>query len=120
MILTGLIVILLLVVLLMVRRSAQISARAAQAYLQQGALIVDVRSNAEFQSGHLQHAIHIPLHEIDTLIARRVKDKNQVLLIHCQNGMRSQMAKKRLSGLGYTHAFSLGSYSRAARIVGER
>lgn len=120
MILTSLIVITLSAALVLVRRMGKISAKAARAYLQQGALVVDVRSNAEFQSGHLQEAIHIPLHELDTLIARRIKDKNQVLLVHCQGGMRSQMAKKRLAGLGYTRAFNLGSYSRALRIVGSR
>jgi len=110
----------ILLALLLLRQKGQISAKAARAYLQQGALVVDVRSNAEFQSGHLQEAIHIPLDELDTLVARRVKDKNQVLLLHCQSGMRSLAAKRTLAGLGYTHAFNLGSYSRALRIVGGR
>lgn len=102
----------------LVRRLGQISAKAARAHLQQGALIVDVRSNAEFQAGHLANAIHIPLDEIDTLTARRVKDKDKVLLLHCASGIRSRVAKKRLTVLGYRHAFNLGSYARAERIVG--
>src|SRR6185437_13057242 len=99
------------------RRLGQISAKSARAYLLQGALIVDVRSNAEFQAGHLPHAIHIPLDEIETLTARRVKDKQKVLLLHCASGIRSGMARRRLIGMGYTRAFNLGSYSRAERIV---
>jgi rhodanese-related sulfurtransferase len=47
-----------------------------------------------------------------------VQDKNQVLLLHCQSGMRSGVASKRLKRLGYAKAFNLGSYSRAARLVG--
>ena len=102
------------------RRSGTLSVKAARTYLLQGALVVDVRTNAEFQAGHLPNALHIPLHELDTLVVRRVRDKDQVLLLHCQNGMRSSAARRRLLHLGYTHAFNLGSYSRAERIVGNR
>jgi phage shock protein E len=104
----------------LVRRLGQISAKAARAHLQQGALIVDVRSNAEFQAGHLPNAIHIPLDEIDTLTARRVKDKDKVLLLHCASGIRSRVARRKLAGMGYMRAFNLGSYSRAERIVGNK
>jgi len=104
----------------LVKRLGQVSAKAARSHLQQGALIVDVRSNAEFQAGHLPNAIHIPLDEIDTLTARRVKDKERVLLLHCASGIRSQVARKRLAALGYRHAFNLGSYARAERIVGNK
>jgi phage shock protein E len=114
------IVVVILAAYWLVRRLGQISAKTARAHLQRGALIVDVRSNAEFQAGHLPHAIHIPLDEIETLTARRVKDKDKVLLLHCASGMRSQVARRKLAGLGYTHAFNLGSYSRAERIVGNK
>lgn len=115
------VVVLAVVVLyLLAKRLGQISPSAARAHLQQGALVVDVRSNAEFQSGHLPNAIHIPLDEIETLTPRRVKDKEQILLLHCASGMRSQVAKRKLTALGYHHAFNLGSYSRAERIVGHR
>jgi rhodanese-related sulfurtransferase len=50
-------------------------------------------------------------------LPRRVRDKNQALLLHCQSGMRSGVAKKKLKALGYANAFNLGSYGRAAQIV---
>jgi phage shock protein E len=103
---------------IMIRRAGQISQNTARAYLQQGALVIDVRTNAEFQAGHLGSAIHIPVDEIETLAPRRLKDKDQVLLLHCASGTRSAMAKRKLAAAGYTRAFNLGSYSRAARIVG--
>lgn len=105
---------------LLFRRLSQIPSKAARAHLLKGALIVDVRSNAEFQAHHLPHALHIPLEELDTLIARRVRDKNQILLVHCQSGSRSRTARRKLLDLGYTQAFNLGSYWRAERIVGHR
>ena len=99
------------------KRSSQISTKRAVAYLKDGALVIDVRSSAEFSSGHLPNAINLPLEEIETALPRRVKDKNKVLLLHCQSGMRSGVAKSRLTGLGYANTFNLGSYARAARIV---
>src|ERR1039458_3205566 len=99
------------------KRATQISTKRAVAYLKDGALVIDVRSSAEFSSGHLSNAINLPLEEIETALPRRVKDKDQVLLLHCQSGMRSGIAKSRLTGLGYANAFNLGSYARAARIV---
>jgi rhodanese-related sulfurtransferase len=54
------------------------------------------------------------------LTPRRVKNKDQVLLVYCQSGARGSSAKKILAGMGYTHTFNLGSYQRATRIVGKR
>jgi phage shock protein E len=113
-------VIVVLVAFLLFKRLNQISSKAARAHLLKGALVVDVRTNAEFQAHHLPNALHIPFQELETLIARRVRDKNQILLLHCQSGMRSQNARRKLMDLGYTQAFNLGSYSRAERIVGHR
>ena len=99
------------------KRASQISTKRAIEYLKSGALVIDVRSSAEFNSGHLPNAINLPVEEIETALPRRVKDRKQVLLLHCQSGMRSGMAKTKLAGLGYANAFNLGSYGRAARIV---
>ena len=99
------------------KRASQISLKRAVAYLKDGALVIDVRRSAEFNSGHLPNAINLSVEEIETALPRRVKDKNQVLLLHCQSGMRSGVAKTKLTGLGYANTFNLGSYARAARIV---
>ena len=107
----------LLIAYTFLRRKGQISADAAVAYLKQGAVLIDVRSPAEFTTGHLNGAINLPLPQIDALIGDHVKDKDQVLLLHCQSGMRSGVARNRLSALGYTRAYNLGSYDRAAHII---
>jgi phage shock protein E len=108
----------LLVLLFLIKRTGQISVKDAQTHLKNGAMVIDVRTPAEFSSGHLPGAINLPLDEIETSLPRRVQDRNQVLLLHCQSGMRSGVAKKRLAALGYANAFNLGSYGRAAEIVG--
>jgi rhodanese-related sulfurtransferase len=101
------------------KRLGLVSAKAAQAHLKNGALVIDVRSPGEFNSGHLPNTINIPLNEIETTLSRRVKDKNQVLLLHCLSGMRSGMAKQKLKSLGYANVFNLGSLARARKIVGK-
>ncbi len=98
-------------------QSVQVSLEAAQAYLKKGALVIDVRTPAEFGAGHLPNAINIPLQQIESGAPLPLKDKNQVLLLHCQGGVRSAKATKLLSGMGYVNVFDLGAYSRAAQIV---
>ena len=101
----------------MMKKSGQIPAKDALEKLKCGALVIDVRSSGEFSSGHLAKAINIPLDEIETALPKRVKDKNQALLLHCASGMRSGMAKSKLAGMGYANAYNLGSYGRAEKIV---
>src|ERR1039457_7133172 len=101
----------------MMRRAGGISPEKARDYLRSGALVIDVRSPGEFNAGHLPNAVNLPVDEMDTTLPDRLKDKDRVLLLYCQSGMRSGMARSRLAGLGYAHAFNLGSYARAARIV---
>jgi len=114
---TTLIIAAVVALVFMLKTAGQISAKDALAHLKNGALVIDVRSPGEFNSGHLSAALNLPLDEIEIALPRRVPDKNQVLLLHCQSGMRSGMAKKKLNGLGYANAFNLGSYGRAESIL---
>ncbi len=112
------IVVAALAVVILLKRSGQIPAKDARALLKGGALLIDVRSASEYKSGHLGRAINFPLDDIEMSLPRRVRDKKQAILLHCQSGMRSGLAKKKLNALGYANAFNLGSYGRAAQIVG--
>lgn len=102
---------------LVYRNSGLISIKEAKDYLKKGALVVDVRSAGEFVAHHLPAAVNLPLSEIETNLSRRIKDKNRVLLLHCQSGARSASAKKKLISLGCPNAYNMGSYTRAERIV---
>jgi phage shock protein E len=105
------------VVVLMIKKTGQIPARDALEHLKSGALVIDVRSPGEFNSGHLAQAINLPLDEIETALPGRVPDKNQVLLLHCATGIRSGVARQKLKKMGYANAFNLGSYGRAESIL---
>ncbi len=114
---TILVIAAIVVVIFMIKKSGQISAKDALEKLKSGALVIDVRSPGEFSSGHLTKAINIPLAEIETALPKRVKDKNQVLLLHCASGMRSGMAKGKLMSLSHTNTFNFGSSGWAEIIL---
>ena len=100
-----------------VKRMSFVSEEAARKHLAQGALVIDVRSPEEFRSGHVPDAINLPLGELRESLPHRVKDKNQVLLLHCLSGGRSGIARGQARSLGYPNTFNLGSYARAEKIV---
>ena len=78
--------------------------------LQNGAIIVDVRSKAEYLSGHIKDSINIP---VDTLRNNllKLKDKNQPIVTCCASGMRSAAAKSILKSSGFTKVFNGGGCS---------
>lgn len=113
-------VVLLAALYIWFKRGGQISHKAAVEYLKHGALLIDVRSAAEYISGHLPNAVNMPLSEIRELVPRKVKDKERVLLLHCQSGMRSGAARRQLRAMGYANAYNVGSYTRASAVVKSR
>ncbi len=98
-------------------RASQTAVKYARDYQDQGGLLIDVRSPAEYKSGHLPRAINLPLNELDTYVPRLAQNKDQILLLHCKTGLRSELAAQRLKRQGYAKAFNLGSYGRAARLI---
>ncbi len=104
----------------LLKRLSFVSAAVARKHLAGGALVIDVRSPEEFRGGHVPNAINIPLGELRESLPCRVKDKSQVLLLHCLSGGRSGIAKHQLKGLGYAQVFNLGSLGRAKEIVEQR
>jgi len=112
-----LVVLVLALVYMYIKRSGQISSKEATEYLRDGAMLIDVRSASEFESGHILQAYNMPLDRIEVVIPGVVKDKNKVLFLHCSTGVRSGIAKKKLEGMGYKNVFNLGSFQRAGKVV---
>jgi len=102
---------------LYLKRSGQVSSKAAAEYLKNGAVLIDVRSASEFEAGHILQATNIPVDRIEMVAPAVVKQKNKVLLLHCSTGMRCNAAKKKLEDLGYTQVFNVGSYQRAEKLL---
>lgn len=83
-------------------------------FLNEGALIVDVRSIGEYATGHIKESINIPLEKMDTGI-EKIKNKNITIITCCASGMRSAAAKKILRSKGYTSVYNGGSWSHLQR-----
>jgi rhodanese-related sulfurtransferase len=108
------------VAFLLLKRLTLVTPATAREWLNKGALVIDVRSEGEFQERHLPSAINIPLGRLGDEITRRAPDKEQAILLHCLSGTRSGMAKTMLKKRGYRNVFNLGSYGRAEKFVGQQ
>lgn len=80
------------------------------AVAQQNALWVDVRTQAEWEKGHLDEAILLPYDRIARNISSVVKHKSQPIKLYCQSGRRAEIALRTLEQLGYTNVQNLGGY----------
>lgn len=67
--------------------------------VKQGALILDVRTPAEFQGGHIKGAINMPLQTLNQGLKKLKKD--QTIITCCASGMRSSSAKSILKSNGF-------------------
>jgi phage shock protein E len=106
-----------LVALFGVNARAELSEAEAREYLKRGALVVDVRTVAEFTTKSLTNVINIPLDEVKTKFPTMVTNKSDVVLLHCQSGRRSGLAVGQLRTLGYTNVFNIGSFEKAEKIL---
>ena len=71
-------------------------------------IILDVRTQAEYNQGHIPNAICIPNETIDENVVNKLLDKNQMILVYCRSGNRSKQAAEKLKKLGYTNLIEFG------------
>jgi rhodanese-related sulfurtransferase len=90
------------------RRGAKVTQLQATQLINQGkTLVLDVRNAAEFASGHLQNAKHIPLAELAERLKEIEKSKNSTVITVCERGVRSASAASLLSKAGFSQVSSL-------------
>jgi rhodanese-related sulfurtransferase len=70
-------------------------------------LVLDVRDNAEFASGHLPKARHIPLEELSKRVDELGKYKQKPVLLTCKSGVRAGAAARLLKQAGFTTVYQL-------------
>lgn len=74
-----------------------------------GAAILDVRTEREYITGHLDGALLLPFDEIDAASAAELlPERTEPVLVYCRTGSRSAQAVKTLAALGYTELYDLG------------
>lgn len=88
----------------------QITAEQAKEIMdnENGYIIIDARTQSEYDEGHIAGAILIPEYEITTRAEELLKDKNQLILVYCRSGRRSKIAAQALVELGYTNVKEFG------------
>lgn len=81
-----------------------------------GAMIVDVRTKGEYSSGHVKGSVNIPLDQLSANL-KKFKSKEQPIITCCASGMRSGSAKAMLKNAGYTNVHNGGSWGSVNRYV---
>ena len=71
-------------------------------------IILDVRTEEEYKSGHIPNAICIPNETIGNGEIGALKDKNQLILVYCRSGRRSKEASEKLVAMGYKNVYEFG------------
>lgn len=79
----------------------------ADALKKRGTIVLDVRTPAEFASGHLPKARNINLEGSDFATQIANLDKNATYAVYCHSGMRSAQAMTQMAAAGFTHVFDL-------------
>ena len=77
-------------------------------------ILIDVRTHAEWDDGHIETAIHIPLDKISNTIEDFIENKDQVIYLYCKSGNRSGQAEIALKSIGYVNARHLGGIKDAS------
>ncbi len=75
---------------------------------QEGYIILDTRTQEEYDEGHIPGAIVISHDEIKQKAEATLTDKNQLILVYCRSGRRSKLAAEALVELGYTNIKEFG------------
>lgn len=88
----------------------QISGEQAKALMdsEKDYVIIDARTQEEFDGGHIPGAVLIPEYEISQRAENELPDKDQLILVYCRSGRRSKIASQALVDLGYTNVKEFG------------
>jgi len=79
--------------------------------MEEGAIIIDVRTPGEFSSGHIKGSINIPVDKLSSNL-NKLKAKNKSIITCCASGARSAAAKSILKTNGYANVYNGGAWHR--------
>lgn len=87
----------------------KITTEEAKKMMEQGTVtIVDVRTQEEYEDGHVPGAVLIPNESIGNEEPAQLPDKDAVILVYCRSGRRSAEAADKLHDLGYGNIYDFG------------
>ena len=83
--------------------------------MNEGAVLIDVRSASEYAEGHLDKSINLTVDTIGVNIETLVSDKNTKIIVYCRSGNRRATAANTLISLGYKNVYDLGAMSNCSK-----
>ena len=85
---------------------------AKELMINENAILVDVRSEDEYNEGHIDGALLLPVDSINEDSASEViESKDSTVIVYCRSGNRSSQALQILNDLGYENVYNLGAMS---------
>lgn len=72
-----------------------------------GAVLIDVREDNEFEAGHAKDAVHLGRGIIERDIVGKYPEKDTELILYCGGGFRSALSADMLQKMGYTNVWSM-------------
>lgn len=88
-----------------------VTGQAARELVEQGALLLDVRSPGEFSEAHLPGAVNVPVQELESTMASLPADRSRKIVVYCRSGIRSARARALLLKAGFAQVEDLGGMS---------
>ena len=104
------VVVVFLVVAGLSLRAAGADTALAKEKINKGALVIDVRTPAEYASGHYTGATNVPLAELKARLLE-IGDKQKPIVVYCASGIRSAKAAKILAAAGFLDVTNAGGLS---------
>ena len=77
----------------------------------ENAVLLDVRTKEEYEAGHIENSVNIPLQSIEAA-EEKIADKSAPLFVYCQSGARSKKAVAALKTMGYVNIINIGGISK--------
>lgn len=107
----------MIVLLLLWPVLAGASVEEARVLIEEGAVVIDVRSPEEYASGHLEGALNIPHTEIADRL-KELPENEKSVVVYCRSGRRSEIAAGVLREKGYTRVVNGGAYEALKQAIG--
>ena len=86
----------------------KVTPQVAKQMMDQGVVVIDVRSPEEYQAGHIKGAVNVPLDTIkEGTILQAQPDVTKPILVHCRSGVRAEQASQILVKSGYQQVYNM-------------
>lgn len=88
-------------------KKKDINSLVEECYKTNNSILLDVRTEEEYNSGHIEKSINIPLQRIEDSL-KIINDKSTPIYVYCRSGARSTSATALLTSLGYSNVINIG------------